>query len=131
MTSSEFEPSTFQLVAQCLDQLCYRVPHQHKKLLLKHTPGLITFDIYNGFAVELMNQTEIRVVRNYFQYHYNYYKGTEDPAMGPLYPPYWLKHTDIIHVQKLLDSQLVKKFPTCFGTRKFHSRNSHWTVYYL
>jgi hypothetical protein len=41
------------------------------------------YDIYDDFIAQLMNQMEIIVASNYFQYHYNYYKGTEELAMGP------------------------------------------------
>jgi hypothetical protein len=34
MTLSGIEPATYQLVAQCLNQLCYRVPQNLVQILL-------------------------------------------------------------------------------------------------
>jgi hypothetical protein len=34
MTSSGLKPTTFQLVADCLNQLCSRVPHIHLYLMV-------------------------------------------------------------------------------------------------
>jgi hypothetical protein len=61
MTPSENEPTTFQLEAQCLNQLCYCVPQK-----TVYIPKIEIKDPFNIYLTENGGPTSVQNVGNHF-----------------------------------------------------------------